>query len=350
MASLTSAPELASIPELVASSNNRILTAIFLLLSKCLPQTKPAEILRYLLTRRDGDNNVSVPSLTQLGLDTRRAQVLAMGLLQTTSTLIPAGLLLFKSTTAPHLLSLIKAQRTPQATALCLIEDAQLTKHFKGEMLRGLLETEQEPTTDNKRPFPPFADLHSMHHDRLHLAKTLKGLITKHVLLVGGTGFLGGYLLSEILAAEPWVCIHCLVRAPDEKWATARLRQSAKNGKEIKDWQRVRVVVGDVTRSMLGMDPESYARLSGLCDTIYVALAARESTCSYEEAKEIHVLGIRNLLLFATTHHRKTVNYISCIGALTDDLFTKGWAVTQMVHKADAESQISDLSGEHKTM
>jgi len=340
---------LAFTPDLNISPNNSILTAVILLLSKCLPQTKPADIIRYLLTRKDGNTHEPLPSLTELGLDSRRAQLLAIGLLAISSTLIPAGLLLLKSTTLSSLLSLIKAQRAHQAAASNVLEDTQLTAELKKHMLNALLETEQEPTADNHRPFPPFADLHSMHHDRLHLAKTLQGLITKHVLLIGATGFLGGYLLNKILAAEPWVCVHCLVRAPDEKWAVARLKQCQKRGEtDSTDWQRVQVVVGDVRKPMLGMPLEAYARLSGLCDTIYVALAAQESTCTYEEARQTHVIGLRNILFFATTHHRKTVNYVSCIGTLTDDLFTKGWAVTQMVHKADAESRFVDLNGKER--
>lgn len=360
MSAITTAPELQCLPDLKDSSKHSafMLAPVSRLLNTCLPTSKPGDILRYMLAKSEDDNDYinrspslsSIPSLAELGLNTRRAQVLGVGLLRIfSSSLLPPGLSLLRSTTPSTLIPLITGQLSP-GTISSLLDDASLTAEFRQKLIQSLGLAEQDRVPETSRPFPPFLDLHQMHHDRLRIAGVLPNLLTKHVLLVGASGFLGSCLLDEILASEPWVCVHCLMRAKDtgNGLGLSRLKALAAKRQVEVDWKRVRVIVGDVSAPLLGMKPVAYERLSGRVDVIYVSIASSRSDrpCSYEEAKEVHVTGVRQLLSLAASHHRKTINYVSCLGTLTDDLFGKeGWAVGQCVHNVDHNTQLRNLTG-----
>jgi thioester reductase-like protein len=67
----------------------------------------------------------------------------------------------------------------------------------------------------------------------------------------------------------------------------------------------------------------------------------------YEMAKRTAVEGARGALILAAAHHRKPIHYVSCIGTLTDDLFSskEGWAVGEVVHKIAPDTDLSGLRG-----
>src|SRR4029079_4008612 len=90
------------------------------------------------------------------------------------------------------------------------------------------------------------------------------------VLLTGGTGFLGAFLLLELLE-QTQARISCLVRAADATAGMTRLRQNlAPYGLSHADFDaRVVPVLGDLEQPGLGMPSADLARLADEIDAIY---------------------------------------------------------------------------------
>src|SRR5262249_19780255 len=84
------------------------------------------------------------------------------------------------------------------------------------------------------------------------------------VFLTGATGFLGSYLLRELLSRSQAEVI-CLVRAANLDEGRRRLEQF--------DDRRVRVVVGDLTCERFGLDARSWQELTDRVDVIYHSAA-----------------------------------------------------------------------------
>src|SRR5262249_26984973 len=90
------------------------------------------------------------------------------------------------------------------------------------------------------------------------------------MLLTGATGFLGGFLLRELLQ-QTRPDVHCLVRAANAQEATARLSSQLD---ACGDWARrllarVIPVVGDLGRPRLGLSDAAYQFLADTVEVIY---------------------------------------------------------------------------------
>ncbi|AKT43247.1 type I polyketide synthase [Chondromyces crocatus] len=134
------------------------------------------------------------------------------------------------------------------------------------------------------------------------------------VLLTGATGFLGPFLLRELLERTD-ATVHCLVRARDERGAAARLEQALRE-RDCWDealWKRVVPVVGDLEAPRLGIADALYARLAGEIDAIVHNGAAVNFLYGYTELRASNVLGTREILLLATTQRLKRVHHVSTL-------------------------------------
>lgn len=140
------------------------------------------------------------------------------------------------------------------------------------------------------------------------------------VLLTGATGFLGAYLLDELLRRTDAV-IHCLVRAADQEAAAARLRKHLRN---LGLWReeagrRVVAVAGDLSRPRLGLAEADYRRLAHDIDTIYHNGAWINALLPYADLKAVNVEGTREILRFAGTVRTKPVHYLSTLALFFGD-------------------------------
>jgi len=93
------------------------------------------------------------------------------------------------------------------------------------------------------------------------------------VLLTGATGFLGAFVLRELLQRSGRVAkVICLVRAKDEAAGLDRLRSLCEDrGVWDKTWeidQRVEVVLGDLAAEKWGLRNDAWMRLANSVDTI----------------------------------------------------------------------------------
>ncbi|MGI0489249.1 amino acid adenylation domain-containing protein [Pantanalinema rosaneae CENA516] len=135
------------------------------------------------------------------------------------------------------------------------------------------------------------------------------------ILLTGATGFLGAFLLQELLH-QTQATIYCLVRAADDRDGLNRIRITLENyGLASVDLDPARVVpvLGDLAQPGLGLAAEVWTQLTNRIDTIYHNGADVNFFKPYSQLKATNVLGTQEILRLACQGRLKPVHYISTI-------------------------------------
>lgn len=135
-------------------------------------------------------------------------------------------------------------------------------------------------------------------------------------LLTGATGFIGIYLLRELLAQED-VQVHCLVRGQGDTSAQTRLWEQFRwyfPDDTIEEVRR-RVVVhdGDITAENLDLDASSYAALVARIDTVFHSAADVRLLAPIDELRRVNVQGTRNVIEFCGHARAKTLHFVSTL-------------------------------------
>ncbi len=132
------------------------------------------------------------------------------------------------------------------------------------------------------------------------------------VLVTGATGFLGAFLV-DALAARTRARIVCLVRAPDDARARARLLRHLEGLRLSGDalGPRLEVIAGDLAKPRLGLDASAFAALAARIDAIYHAGAWVNFTYPYRALRDANVLGTHEIIRLACTDRLKPLHFIS---------------------------------------
>ncbi len=142
--------------------------------------------------------------------------------------------------------------------------------------------------------------------------------MAKQILLTGTTGFLGAYLLDELLHRTDAEII-CLVRASDESSGRRRLMNNLKRYSltppDIDE--RVRVLVGDFSKPDFGLSPELYQQLAAEIDVIYHNGADFNLALSYASLRATNVGGVIESLKLAVATRTKPVHLVSTFAVHT---------------------------------
>ncbi|MEU2826388.1 thioester reductase domain-containing protein [Streptomyces bacillaris] len=137
----------------------------------------------------------------------------------------------------------------------------------------------------------------------------------RSVLLTGATGFLGSFLLRELLRTTT-ARIHCLVRGADEADARSRLMSAAQwyeTGEDL-DLDRIEIVVGDLAVPALGLDEETFDALARTVDVVYHIGANVNWLYPYEALRPANIAGTEEVLRLAARHRTVPVHYVSSTG------------------------------------
>lgn len=132
----------------------------------------------------------------------------------------------------------------------------------------------------------------------------------KTILLTGATGFLGSWLLSELLSQTDATLV-CLQRK-----GSGGLNRLVEILRRNGNWRgayqdRIEIVTGDLTQRGVGLDPECYDRLSRTVDIIYHNGAWVNHTYPYAALKPANVDATLELLKLACCGQPKAFHFVS---------------------------------------
>ena len=143
----------------------------------------------------------------------------------------------------------------------------------------------------------------------------------ERVLLTGGSGFLGAYLLAGQLRQRLDLRIRCLVRAASEQQGMERLEQNLRRyGLWQNEWQhRLEVVLGDLSQPQLGLAADRFAALGRGIGGILHNGAQLSQMASYAQLAPANVGGTRELLRLAAAEEPKRFELISSVAVFEAD-------------------------------
>ncbi len=156
----------------------------------------------------------------------------------------------------------------------------------------------------------------------LTAAPTLPGpsAEVRTVLLTGATGFLGRYLVLELLERMELVdgTLICLVRAKSDEDARRRLDETFDSGDPqlLRHFQELaadhlEVVAGDKGEADLGLGEQTWQRLADTVDLIVDSAALVNFALPYSELFGPNVVGTAELIRIALTAKLKRFAYVS---------------------------------------
>ncbi|KAK2460999.1 hypothetical protein APHAL10511_006940 [Amanita phalloides] len=141
------------------------------------------------------------------------------------------------------------------------------------------------------------------------------------VFLTGATGFLGGFVLRDLLVRKERVKkVICLVRATDAEKGLSRLRQgSMDRGVWDEEWVasgRVEVVRGDLSMDRFGLGLETWTRVAGEADVVLHNGALVHWVYPYERLRSANVLGTLTAMELASVGKPKGMVFVSSTSAM----------------------------------
>jgi len=172
------------------------------------------------------------------------------------------------------------------------------------------------------------------------------GSLPPAVLLTGATGFLGSYILHEVLEGRINARVIAHVRAKDAVAGLARLETIAKTyGLWSPSWtrtSRLEVVAGDISKPRLGLSEEIWNRLADEVDVIIHNGAQVNWMLPYSSLRAANVLSTLNCIQLCTTSKPKRLTFVSSTSTLDTEHYF------QLTRAGSAVLETDDLEGSHK--
>ena len=225
---------------------------------------------------------------------------------------------------------------------------ADALKHLKVDAqtemmdkLRKLAETSSSSSSE-----PSASTASSINPSKYHLSQKTKrksptgnhlfeGVTYRNILLTGATGFLGVYLLNEILDTFPDALVHCMVRASSESEALKKLDKSLSFSKLSSTdprllsggskFSRIRIVLCDLSNvNKFGLDDVKWSALCDEMDSIYHCATWVNTLFPYHVLRAANVVSTVQLVRMCLTGKkpRKPFHYISTLSSLSR---SSGW-------------------------
>jgi amino acid adenylation domain-containing protein/thioester reductase-like protein len=141
------------------------------------------------------------------------------------------------------------------------------------------------------------------------------------IFLTGATGFLGAYILIDVLQNTK-LSAYCLVRAKTDDEGVRRIVENVSRYDPTfptllaQDPSRLVGVVGDLGKPLLGMSQAQYDKMCGCIDIILHNGALVNFSYPYMSMRAANVEGTKVLLRMAVTQRMKTFHYVSTLSVL----------------------------------
>lgn len=132
------------------------------------------------------------------------------------------------------------------------------------------------------------------------------------ILLTGATGFVGPFLLNELLQ-QTQAKIYCLVRADNVELGKQKIQENLKRYLlGAGDYNsRIVPVIGDLSKPWLGLPEKEFQKMASQIDVIYHNGAWVNLISPYEKLKAANVLGTQEIFRLASQEKVKPVHHIS---------------------------------------
>lgn len=173
------------------------------------------------------------------------------------------------------------------------------------------------------------------------------------VFLTGATGFLGAFLLNDLLETTS-AQIVCLVRFSDPSIedvpaGIARIRQNLIHLGLWRDsiMERVEILPGNLSRKRLGLSHDQFSDLAGRIQVIIHAAATVNLIYPYAALRKANVGGTREILRLACIGGA-TVQYVSTNGVLPPSASGNGWPEDAMIYVDAVPEKLLDGYGQTK--
>ncbi|KAL2756478.1 hypothetical protein ACRALDRAFT_1042487 [Sodiomyces alcalophilus JCM 7366] len=143
------------------------------------------------------------------------------------------------------------------------------------------------------------------------------------VFLTGATGFLGSYIVRELLSRNLRVITH--VRSQDAASGLARIEAATKAyGLWSDDWRpRLQAVVGDISKPRLGLSPSDWDRVANEADAIIHNGAQVNWMLPYSSMRNANVISTMDCIGLCTQGRPKRLAFVSSTSTLDNDHYVK---------------------------
>jgi L-aminoadipate-semialdehyde dehydrogenase len=146
------------------------------------------------------------------------------------------------------------------------------------------------------------------------------------VFLTGATGFLGAFILRDLLSRNVAKVI-CLVRAKTAYAGLQRLRESGEGrGVWSEDWVssgKVEAVVGDLADERFGLDEPTWNRIAAEADSVLHNGAVVHWVYPYAKLRAANVISTLTALKLCATTKPKQFSFISSTSVLDAEGFVR---------------------------
>ena len=164
----------------------------------------------------------------------------------------------------------------------------------------------------------------------------------KHIFLTGVTGFLGAYLLHELLQQTD-ASIYCLLRSSSFEEGKQKIRRSLEHyllwNEQV--GSRIIPVIGDLSQPLLGLTEQQFGKLASTLDVIYHNGACVNLIYPYAALRAANVLGTQEVLRLASQIKVKPVHFISTL-----DVFDlAGYSGVKLIREQDNIEQGEGIFG-----
>lgn len=136
---------------------------------------------------------------------------------------------------------------------------------------------------------------------------------SKKIFITGATGFLGAFLVHDLLEKRSDITVYCLTRCRDMYDGLERIKA---NMLHFNCWQngfrhRIIAVKGDLTKENFGMSDADWSKMCSSIDMIFHCGAVLNFLYPYSAMKSANVSSTVEAIRLASTGRMKYLNYVS---------------------------------------
>ncbi len=159
-------------------------------------------------------------------------------------------------------------------------------------------------------------------------------------LITGATGFIGGFLLKELLINQSFDRVYCVVRAENQTTAFERVKSNLlEKGtpEDLIDKSKIIAICGDILESNFGLDTTTFEQLCAEVDHVFHFAATMNWVTPFNQNTIANIEALKTSIAFCCNKRLKKLHYASSMGL---------W--TLLNHKEDSilETHIHDQANE----